>query len=156
MKTHHYTLEVSWTGNRGSGTSGYKAYSRDHDIIMAGKEIIKGSSDVAFSGDAARYNPEEMFLSSLSACHMLWYLNLCSDNGVIVVDYHDKPVGIMEESTAGGKFTGVTLYPIVTVLSAASVDAALELHEQANRMCFIANSCNFKVMHEPVIQVAPE
>jgi organic hydroperoxide reductase OsmC/OhrA len=96
----------------------YKSFNRNHKIIATGKyDRINGSSDPSFLGDKMRYNPEDLFLSPLSACHMLWYLHLCSVNKIIVTEYLDNATGIMEETKNGsGKFTEVTLNPKVTIL----------------------------------------
>jgi organic hydroperoxide reductase OsmC/OhrA len=149
MKQHHYSAVVNWTGNKGEGTKGYKSYDRNHDIIIEGKEIIKGSSDPAFLGDRKKHNPEDLLLSSISSCHMLWYLHLCSSAGIIVTNYTDNAKGIMTETEdGGGKFTAVTLYPTITIKNINQKDEAMELHKKANELCFIANSLNFKVEHE--------
>ena len=153
-KQHHYSLSMSWTGNRGSGTSGYRAYGREHTMSIEKKADVLLSSDPAFQGDATRYNPEELLLGSISSCHMLWYLHLCSDAGVIVTAYTDDPKGTMEESASGGgRFTEVVLHPLVTVSDASMIEKATELHEEANEKCFIAQSCNFPIRHQPKIVV---
>lgn len=149
-KEHHYQLSVQWTGNTGQGTSRYRSYERSHTISAKGKPTIAASSDPAFLGDASRYNPEELLLASLSGCHMLWFLHLCSDRGIVVIDYTDEPAGTMMETESGGRFSEVTLKPQVTITDAALVDKANELHAEANRLCFIANSVNFPVRHEPL------
>lgn len=149
-KEHHFKAEIQWTGNKGSGTNAYEAYSRDHTIICEGKAEIQSSSAPAFRGDAARYNPEELLVASLSSCHMLWYLHLCAEAGVIVVEYADTAIGIMVVEKGGaGKFTEVTLHPRVTLASDEMVEKANALHKPANEKCFIANSCNFPVYHQP-------
>ena len=113
-KEHQYTAQVTWTGNRGTGTSGYTAYDRDHLISANGKPDIFGSSDPAFRGNGNKYNPEDSLVAALSACHMLWYLHLCSVNGVVVIDYVDKATGIMKENEDGsGQFSEVTLHPLI-------------------------------------------
>lgn len=150
-RQHHYKATIHWTGNKGDGTLHYKSYGRDHTISNADKAAILASSDPAFMGDPSRYNPEELFLASLSSCHMLWYLHLCADAGVVVVAYSDHATGIMQEDTNGGKFVEVILHPKVTVADASMIDKAQLLHTQANEKCFIANSCNFPVHHQPVI-----
>ena len=150
---HHYKTTITWTGNRGEGTTGYKNYDRMHTIEVENKPVINASSDPSFMGDATRYNPEELLLASLSSCHMLWYLHLCADNGVIVVNYTDEATGTMEENSNGGKFTEVTLRPIVKVADASMADKAAALHEVANKKCFIANSCNFPVKHAVTVRV---
>ncbi|CAL2082726.1 OsmC family protein [Tenacibaculum sp. 190524A05c] len=151
MKKHNYKAQITWTGNEGSGTSKYNEYNRNHEIkILEKHNIIKGSSDPSFLGDKTRFNPEDLFISSLSSCHMLWYLHLCSVNNIIVTEYIDNVTGIMEESKDGsGKFTNVTLHPKVTITDQTKINLANELHEEANKMCFIANSCNFKIDHNP-------
>lgn len=155
MKTHNYTAFVDWTGSRGTGTTDYKNYDRDYSIRIDGKQqVIRGSADSAFLGDPHRFNPEELLLASLSSCHMLWYLHLCADNGIVVLDYSDSVNGSMiEYPDGGGKFEKVILRPIVTVKSEEMVEIAKSLHIKANKKCFIANSCNFSVEHEAVVNV---
>ena len=149
-KQHHYTAAVRWTGNLGTGTSGYKDYGRDHEISAPGKPVIPASSDPAFRGDASRYNPEELLVASLSTCHMLWYLHLSAVNKVIVLDYEDNAQGVMEESAdGGGRFTEVTLRPVITVTRDSDIETAKRLHHEAHEKCFIANSVNFPVLCEP-------
>jgi len=149
---HVYETVVTWTGNRGTGTSSYRDYSRDHDITADGRAAIAGSSEPAFRGDPARWNPEQLLVVSLSQCHMLWYLHLCAVNGVVVTSYVDHAVGTMEETADGsGRFTAVTLRPAIVVASGDMAAKAGQLHEEANRMCFIANSVAFPVHHEPTV-----
>lgn len=153
MKDHNYKTKVEWTGNLGKGTLDYKSFSRDHIISGVDKNaIIEGSSDPAFLGDPARYNPEEMLVSSISSCHMLWYLHLCAVNGVTVLKYTDNATGLMQEGDNGiGKFKEVTLYPEVVIEDISKSDLAQQLHTKANKMCFIANSCNFPINHSATI-----
>jgi organic hydroperoxide reductase OsmC/OhrA len=152
MKQHRYQIHVAWTGNTGPGTIAYASYRRDHEVSAAGKPVVLASSDPAFRGDPARYNPEELLVASLSACHMLWYLHLCAVNGVVVVEYADDASGLMEENADGsGVFTEVTLRPAVAIAAASDGIRALSLHEEAHRRCFIANSVKFPVRHEPRI-----
>jgi organic hydroperoxide reductase OsmC/OhrA len=154
-KQHHYQATIKWTGNEGTGTDNYKNYERSHQIMIANKATILGSSDVAFRGDKTKHNPEDLLLSSLSACHMLWYLHLCSEAGVIVLDYTDNATGIMvETSTGGGQFIEATLNPTVILAESAMIDKANELHKKANELCFIANSINFPVKHNPTAKTS--
>lgn len=147
---HEYNLSVEWTGNKGSGTSSYHSYDRSHVISIENKSDIQGSSDPAFRGDKSKHNPEELFLASISSCHMLWYLHLCSVEGIHVVDYKDNAIGFMQEHDNGnGHFVKVILRPHVIVSHSLMVEKAIELHQKANEFCFIANSCNFPVYHEP-------
>ncbi len=151
-KLHNYIINIEWTGNLGSGTSGYKNYSRDHTISINSKQKIFASSDPAFQGDTKKYNPEDLFLSSISACHMLWYLHLCSDAGIIVEKYYDNAKGIMNEGfEEGGKFVEVNLFPNIQIQNSDKIQLAIELHFLAHKKCFIANSCNFPIKVYPII-----
>jgi organic hydroperoxide reductase OsmC/OhrA len=150
-KEHHYQLNLAWTGNKGSGTSDYRAYDRSYSVLIDHKQALHCSSDPAFHGDATKHNPEDLLLASISSCHMLWYLHLCADAGVVVVDYADHATGTMiETATGGGRFREVTLHPLVTVTEKQMIGKANALHQKANELCFIANSLNFEVKHEPV------
>jgi organic hydroperoxide reductase OsmC/OhrA len=155
-KLHHYEITVRWIGNTGTGTSGYKNYKRDHEILSRpGKPPIPGSSDPAFRGDPARWNPEELLVAALSACHKLWYLHLCAEAGVTVVGYSDHAEGIMEEADDGsGRFQRVILKPKIAVAVGSDAEKAQALHEEAHAKCFIANSVNFPVEHHAEITTA--
>lgn len=154
MKNHYYKTITQWTGNKGTGTSSYRDYERSHTISVENKAIIEGSSDPSFRGDKTKHNPEEMFLSSLSSCHMLWYLHFCSEAGVIVTDYMDEATGIMTETANGsGHFTEVTLHPTVRVTEKSMIEQAKQLHHKANEYCFIANSVNFPVKHISIVLI---
>ena len=152
-REHSYSATVTWTGNSGQGTAGYKSYTRDHDIACPDKPVIRGSADPAYRGDAGRHNPEDMLVAALSACHMLWYLHLCSSAGIVVTAYEDAADGVMRTHPPGGEgeFTRVTLRPRVTITAESDAEAAARLHEQANANCFVARSVNFPVHHEPEI-----
>jgi organic hydroperoxide reductase OsmC/OhrA len=152
---HHYKLTTQWVGNKGTGTSDYKSYERNHDISISGKEMLHCSSDPNFRGDKTRQNPEELLVASLSGCHMLWYLHLCAVNGVIVLEYIDEATGSMQENNDGsGQFIEVVLKPVVTVKEKSMTDKANSLHHDANKMCFIARSMNFPVNHIPTTKVS--
>ncbi len=153
-KNHRYSVKVKWTGNTGKGTSEYRGYERSHSVTAGDKREILCSSDPVFLGDKNKYNPEELFVASLSSCHMLWYLHLCADSGVVVTNYVDKPEGILTELPDGsGHFTEVALHPVVTVKEESMIGMANGLHKRANELCFIACSCNFVIRHEPVCKV---
>lgn len=155
MKKHHYRTSLEWTGNEGNGTQDYRSYNRNHTFQAEGKRHeILCSSDPSFLGDPSRYNPEELFLSSIANCHMLWYLHLCATHQIIVTEYLDNAKGTMQEDQNGsGRFIEVILHPQVRVTDASMIPKANELHEEANKMCFIANSCNFKIGHQPTTLV---
>ena len=145
---HHFAVGVEWTGDRGSGTSSYRAYGRDHTVTAMGKHPIDGSSDRAFHGDADRWNPEELLIAALSQCHLLSYLHVAASNGIVVTAYTDDAVGTMEQTDGGGgRFLSVTLRPRVTI-DGGDPDVAQQLHDEAAQKCFIAASVNFPVRHE--------
>ncbi len=162
MREHHYALTVAWTGNLGVGTADHRAYGREHRVSAQGKPDLPGSSDPAFRGDPARWNPEELLVASLAQCHMLWFLSLAASAGIVVTGYTDRPTGTMAEEPSGaGQFTEVTLNPDVTVrdldprdaLGANLLTTIESLHERANEMCFIARSVNFAVRHLPTTRI---
>jgi organic hydroperoxide reductase OsmC/OhrA len=147
---HTYRLSVTWTGNFGAGTEGYRAYSRSFEIRAPGKAAIAGSSDPTFRGDATRWNPEELLVASLSACHKLWYLHLCADAGVVVTSYEDKAEGVLAtDADGGGRFASVVLRPRIGLAAGADSAKAATLHQDAHAKCFIANSVNFPMRVEP-------
>jgi organic hydroperoxide reductase OsmC/OhrA len=153
-QTHHYELEVTWTGNTGTGTSGFRDFERSHEISAPGKPVILASADTgaAFRGSPDRWNPEELLVAALSQCHMLWYLYLCSQEGVVVTAYVDRPHGTMSQKPDGsGQFEEVVLRPEVSVAPSDREALAVSLHQRAHEMCFIANSVNFPVRNEPAV-----
>jgi organic hydroperoxide reductase OsmC/OhrA len=161
IRTHNYDVSVTWTGNRGSGTSGYRDYGREHEVTIAGAgengtdrpEPIAGSSDSAFRGDPTRWNPEQLLTAALAQCHMLAYLHCCATAGIVVTGYTDEAHGTMTETTdGGGHFVEVVLHPQVTVSSQDMVEKAAALHQDAHEKCFIASSVNFPVRNEPTIR----
>ena len=153
MTSHMYETVVTWSGNRGRGTSGYRDYGRENEVTAAGPAPIAGSADPTFRGDAARWNPEQLLVAALSQCHMLSYLHVCAMAGIVVTGYTDRARGAMATSGIGGRFTEVALSPAVTVTAPEMVAEAIRLHDDAHHACFIANSVNFPVRHFPVVAV---
>ena len=145
---HRYPIRLVWTGNKGEGTSTYRSYDRSYTISVKNKPDFYGSSDPMFRGDPAKHNPENLLVMSLSSCHMLWYLHLCADHGIVVVAYEDDAVGVMtEDAVRGGFFTEVTLNITVGITDESKMELAQALHRDANKLCFVANSVNFPVKH---------
>ena len=152
---HHYSAALTWNGNRGDGTSRYEDYGRGFTVSVDGKCTLQGSADPAFRGDASLLNPEDLLLIAISSCHMLSYLALCARNRISVLAYDDDATARMELSAdGGGRFTSATLHPRVIVQDAAHLDKALDLHERAHALCFIANSCNFPIVHDATVTAA--
>lgn len=154
--THEYDVAVTWTGNRGNGTSSYAGYRRHHQVSAGAAPPILGSSDPSFRGDPDRWNPEQPQVAALAQCHMLWYLHLAATSGVVVTDYRDDAHGVMrQDSDGGGHFEQVTLHPRVTIDGGSDADVALRLHAEVPKLCFIARSVNFPVHHEPTVLREP-
>lgn len=150
---HQYSSHIVWTGSRGTGTTGYKAYDRTWDIAIAGKDIIHCANDPLLGGDASKMNPEDLLISALSGCHMLWYLHYASEAGIVVTAYEDKPVGIGEILRGGaGRFTAAILRPEVTMRAGANIEVAEAIHHRISEVCFIARSVNFPVSYEPTFK----
>jgi organic hydroperoxide reductase OsmC/OhrA len=148
-KTHDYTAQVVWTGDRGEGTRRYKGYDRTWRIATSGKPPINCSNDPLLGGDPAKPNPEDLLLSSLAACHMLWYLHLASNAGIVVHAYEDAPVGVGETGTRGeGRFIRAVLRPKITVERGADLAKADSLHHEVHHCCFITRSVNFPITYE--------
>lgn len=147
---HDVISEIVWTGNRGPGTRTYRGYDRTWDIAIAGHEAVHCSNDPLLGGDPAKMNPEDLLLSALSACHMLWYLHLASAAGIVVHGYRDRPVGRGETLPSGaGRFVSAVLRPEITVERGADLTEAAAIHGRIHEVCFIARSVNFPVTCEP-------
>jgi organic hydroperoxide reductase OsmC/OhrA len=158
---HEYEVAIQWQGNRGSGTSDYKSYGREHTITAIGKPDILGSADRAFRGSTERWNPEELLLAALSQCHLLSYLHVAATHGLVVTAYTDSAAGTLQQTdNGGGHFVSATLRPVVTILGGSAperqAELAQHLHGEASAKCFIAASVNFPIGHEPTILFAQE
>ena len=151
-KSHQYAMHLVWTGNKGEGTSTYRSYDRSYTISINNKPHLYGSSDPIFRGDATKHNPEDLLVMALSSCHLLAYLHLCADNGIVITDYEDDAVGVMmEDAVRGGFFTEVTLNIKMKITDVSKKEKAEALHHDANTLCFVANSVNFPVRHKILI-----
>lgn len=155
-RTHVYRTQLTWTG-ADAGVP-FRNHCRDYRVTVEGKPPIDGSSDSTFRGDASRWNPEDLLVASLSACHQLWYLGLCAAEGIEVLAYEDVAEGTMIEDKANGagQFTAVTLRPQVTLAPGADQAKAVALHEAAHGHCFIARSVSFPVRHDATVTVSAD
>ena len=156
-REHHYALELTWTGNLGTGTTNIRGYEREHLVTAPDAGTLRGSSDPAFRGDPTRWNPEQLQVAAVAQCHMLTYLSLAAEAGVVVTAYADKPEGTMRENRDGsGEFVSVTLRPHVTVAPGSDEKTAQELHDRVGDLCFIARSVNFPIGHEPTVETGDD
>lgn len=155
LALHEYHVDISWTGNRGAGTSGYRGYGRDHVIRAAGLPDLPGTADPTFHGDKDRWNPEQLLLAALGQCHMLSYLHMAVKHGVVVTGYDDAASGVLRLNRDGsGEFLEANLSPQVGLANEAQRELADSLHAKANEVCFIARSVNFPVHHRPTAPLA--
>lgn len=148
-KLHSYESTIVWTGNRGEGTAKYRGYDRAWEVRTPGKPAIVCSNDPLLGGDPTKPNPEDLLLSSLSACHMLWYLHLACQAKVVVLGYTDSPEGVGETSPNGaGRFLSATLRPTIVLQQLTEQKRADALHQEIHKFCFIARSMNFPVNYK--------
>jgi organic hydroperoxide reductase OsmC/OhrA len=153
-EAHEFRCRLVWTGAAKGGTVGYETYSRDYRIDGEGKPFsIRGSAATAFRGDGTLWNPEELLVVSLSACHFLTYAALCARSRISVVAYADDAWGEMKRVDGKVRFTEVVLRPRVTIAT-GDAERARALHDKAHEHCFVASSVNFPVRHEPYVEVA--
>ena len=151
---HLFNAEINWNSNQIQEDSTKRFYSKSHKIVIEGKPVLNVSAAKAFKGDPELYNPEDLLLSSLVSCHMMSYLYVCSQNGIEVLEYSDNAEATLEVAADGsGHFVEVLLKPKVKISNSDKIELALELHKKANELCFIANSCNFSVLHEASCEV---
>lgn len=152
-----YTARVAWTGNRGEGTRTYRGYDRTWDIATPGKPVIHCSNDPLLGGDPSKSNPEDLLLGTLSACHMLWYLHLASEAGIVVTGYTDDPLGIGEHDPGGaGRFVRAVLRPRIALAPRSDPARADQAHARIHEVCFIARSVNFPVRYEATYEVVAD
>ena len=147
MASHLYRATIDWSG---PGTTSYAGYRRDHVVRAAGKAPIPLTSGIAPNSSPTHYNPEELIVGALASCHMLWYLHLCAEAGVVVTAYHDEADGELDLDRDGGRIVRVTLRPRV-VIAGGEPELARALHRPAHDKCFVARSVNFPVGCEPTI-----
>ena len=148
MGVHH--ASVVW--KRTSSDFTYDTYNRAHEVrYKSGAIVVPSSSAPEFKGDADRVDPEEAFVASLSACHMLTFLAICARKRITVESYEDDAVGFLEND--GGKLwmTRVILKPRVHFAEGTVVEAAAlaEIHHKSHEECFIASSVKTDVTVEP-------
>ena len=148
MSEHH--ASVRWT--RTSADFTYDTYNRAHEVrYKSGAIVVPSSSAPAFKGDADRVDPEEAFVASLSACHMLTFLAICARKRITVESYEDDAVGFLEKDGTKLWMTRVILKPRVRFAAGTQVDAKMldEIHHKSHEDCFIANSVKTDVTAEP-------
>ncbi len=149
MTEHHAGLR--W--RRTSDGFTYDTYNRAHEVTFKqGAIVLPSSAAPAYKGDADRVDPEEAFVASLSACHLLTFLAICARKRITVDAYEDEAVGVLEKNAEGKlAVTRVVLRPCVTLAPGSTADGATlaDIHHRAHSDCFIANSVKTEVSVEP-------
>ncbi len=144
-----HRINLSWS--RTTPDFEARSYSRDHEVTFKNGKSVAMSAAPAYRGSPECVDPEEMLVASLSSCHMLTFLFLASQKGLVVDQYEDDAVGRLERNEAGKlAITRVALRPTVTFAPGKGVDgeALAALHHQAHEECFIANSVKTEVTVE--------
>ena len=154
MAEVHYHTTLKWSGDAHGSTKSVEGYSREFRAEFEGKPSLRGSADPAFHGDPALYNPEDLLLSALSACHMLSYLAVCAHAGIAVLSYEDPAVATLARRDGRVRFVNVLLRPKVVLEPGGNIEKARALHERAHDICIIANSVNFPVRYEASVALA--
>ena len=145
---HLFKAKLNWNSISKEVFTTSKKYTKTHQIAIDGKEILNVSAAKAFKGDPGLYNPGDLLLSSVVSCHMMSYLYVCLQNDITVVSYQDDAEGTLEVLENGsGRFVEIRLNPNVIIKEKEKIAQAISLHTKANELCFIANSCNFPILH---------
>ncbi len=146
---HRFKVDLEWSSKESNSLDKIGRTIKNHIVKIDGKEILNISAAKSFKGDATLYNPEDLLLSSLASCHMMSYLYCCSTHKIEILSYTDHAEALLEVSDDGaGRIVQVLLHPVVVIADPSQIDLALSLHTKANELCFIANSCNFPVVHQ--------
>ena len=150
---HLFKAKLDWFFSVTEKDSPSKTYQKSHRITIEDKAVLQVSAAKVFKGDPSLYNPEDLLLSSVVSCHMMSYLYVCEQSGIEVLSYSDEAEATLEVLANGsGRFVNVKLYPKVIIANKEKIAEALLLHQKANELCFIANSCNFPIEHFPVCE----
>jgi organic hydroperoxide reductase OsmC/OhrA len=136
MKTSIHHARVSWDADPDD--------LRAHTVELADQRLA-ASSAPEFGGNGDKADPEELFVASLSSCHMLWFLALARAEGARVASYEDDAEGTLD----GERFVGVTLRPRVVFEPELGREQVESLHHRAHERCFIASTVNCPVEVEP-------
>jgi organic hydroperoxide reductase OsmC/OhrA len=147
---------VEWSRDGAAFVDG--RYSRKHAWRFDGGLEVPASSSPgvvpAPYSDPAAVDPEEAFVAALSSCHMLWFLSIAAGRSLLVESYRDQADGVMEKNEEGVvAITRVTLRPraVFGAERIPSESEIRELHHEAHRQCFLANSVKTEIRCEPIL-----
>ena len=146
---HEFPVSIEWQGNTGTGTSGARDFSRNHEIGFPNLPPLPGSAAAEFRGEARHYNPEQLFVAAIAQCHMMTYFYLAVKRGIVVTDYRDNAIGFLRlNPDDSGEIYRVLLRPEVVISAESDPEIALGLHAEVHKYCFIARSVNCEIVHE--------
>ncbi len=123
-------------------------YSRNHHVTLNGGQRVNVSASVEFKGDSSCADPEQMLVSAVSSCHMLFFLAIADFQGYQVESYEDNPVGHLERNAKKGmEMTSIVLSPRITFGGDKKPDKKTisRIHANAHKNCFIRNSITAEV-----------
>jgi organic hydroperoxide reductase OsmC/OhrA len=146
---HEFPVRLRWEGTTASAD-----YTRNAVAGAPGKHVIQVSAGGAYGGDETRWNPEDLFGASLSACHMLTFLALAKKVGIDVRRYEEEASVTIATVDRVTRVTKVRLSPTITLAAGADEAKAREMFEKSHKYCFIANSTTAEVVMEPTIVTA--
>lgn len=144
-----HNIHLTW--QRTSDDFNIKTYNRTHIVKFSGGSQIEVTAAPAYLGDPTITNPEELLVAALSSCHMLTFLAIAANKGLVIDQYSDEAFGTLGKTPEGRMaLTQVTLRPKITFSGANQPDADTlhAIHEKAHVNCFIANSVNCEVKVE--------
>jgi organic hydroperoxide reductase OsmC/OhrA len=143
-----FPLSLHWTGSTAAD------YSRAATARAPGKPDIALSAGPTYSGDPARWNPEDLFGAAVSMCHMLTFLALAKKVRLDVTSYVEDATVFLDVVEGVTKVTRVRLAPTITLAAGSDADKAREMFDKAHKYCFVANSITSEVVMEPNVVLA--
>ena len=145
-----YDVTLRWQGSTSD-----EDYPRSGEAMSKGKPSIAISAGSSFGGDDTRWNPEDLFGASLSACHMLTFLALARKVRLDVRRYDENATVTLDNSEKVARVGKVKLSPTIRVAPGTELAKVLEMFQKAGKYCYIAQSTTAEVILEPLILEEP-
>ncbi|QDO92455.1 osmotically inducible protein OsmC [Formosa sediminum] len=141
-----FKISNSWSLEHASKITSKGGSIKTHQVFLEKGKTLEVSAAKPFKGDPSKYNPEELLMAALSSCHFMSYLYVCEQAGITILEYSDTVEGILNlQANGSGAFAKISLNPQVKIENQDQIQLAESLHEKAGNLCFIANSCAFKI-----------
>ncbi|WP_066220794.1 OsmC family protein [Formosa haliotis] len=150
--TFQFKIYNQWNSESAQDEKKAGGSLKTHQVFLEDGKHMEVSAAKPFKGDASKYNPEELLMAALSSCHFMSYKYVCDKAGILIKGYKDEVEGVLVLNADGsGAFTKITLKPTVILHDISQRDLAITLHDEASKLCFIANSCAFPIVYKPAI-----